>query len=522
MAIIMEPMKSSIKQLTVGQSVSMNDGPRSYGILEDDIKFQSFKWLPEWGLPDWAKGRVFYFTTLGSPQALNGTVFDEKQRNRCAGSIVGAPLNHNHVRYDLVGQNLIIDTDVEDERMEGLCYIEDPEILTAYDEGKVTGCSIDYLDRNPEKRDYNVDGAHCVGLAIVTEPYICGYPDSRVWEATHAPEYRDIHRKVQTMNLEELKEKPDKTEEERAMVHFGIEPEDWATLSEEEKAEKLAELPPKGSDKLERVFTKDHQLKFQQVSEEEPSVEDRVDWLEQDISNLYNQLWTLEENYFTRLYAVEQRITDMIALLGKGQAQEPEDDDDEEDPGTDTDVEDTEDAGTSLLSVNLEDPDAIQLALTTLKELIEAEDDLDDDCYAFIEGGGALDDLGKTAPRELRHLQVKTKDGYCPDLLEKAKLDLEQMVFNGEISKDSVESAKQLITEGFTALGLETQWENDEDIIEKKMSPKTLAQLSNIHQNRADWRRRPFRERMHRQLGYDPGPVADVPEKRGDKVNRSD
>ena len=39
----------------------------------------AFNWLPEWELPDWATGRLYFFVTLGSTVMLNKVVFGRHQ-----------------------------------------------------------------------------------------------------------------------------------------------------------------------------------------------------------------------------------------------------------------------------------------------------------------------------------------------------------------------------------------------------------------------------------------------------------
>ena len=151
-------------------------------------KFQSFQWLPQIQKPDWAHGRLYTFSTLESPITVNGQRFDDAQKNRCAASIVGAPVSLNHEVYDLAGQNIVLDADVEDGRMEGLCYIEDPHLNELYDTNMVAGCSIEYFDRPVAANEFgitDVKGVLCIGLTFVTQDrldkgFVLGDPKSCV------------------------------------------------------------------------------------------------------------------------------------------------------------------------------------------------------------------------------------------------------------------------------------------------------------------------------------------------------
>jgi len=170
------------------ESFLWQDGIVSPCGLAPCVKFKSFKWVPELKVPDWATGRLYLFSTLESPKAADGKVFDDAQKNRCAASLIGAPVNIDHEKYDLVGQNVVLDAEVEDARMEGLCYVEDPQLNKLYDDGEIAGCSIEWFDKPvPLNTDgtQTVKGTKCVGLAFCTKShlskgYVLGDPLSSV------------------------------------------------------------------------------------------------------------------------------------------------------------------------------------------------------------------------------------------------------------------------------------------------------------------------------------------------------
>lgn len=642
----------TLKRLTVEQDFSWDGETKILTYGE-----QKFSWMPEWKLPDWANGRVFYFSTLGSPEARNKTRFDEANKNRVAGSLVGAEINKNHKKYNMPGQNIIVDTEVSGERLEGICYVENKELLADYDAGNIIGCSIDYKDRNFDKTsDYDVEGAFGLGLAWVTRPYVLGYPDSLVWEASRVPEGGDnvtktltesfanyvdkellrlrtvvfqgyvsgqtcaeftkvleylgsvsnepikvilnsgggsvfsgllvfdtikqltasgievtcearglaasmgaiivqagtrrlatpntrflIHevsswawgktsemedeikeiKKVNDMlksiiaertgkTMEEIESvwhkrdvwlsaeealefglidevieapepaafKPNKTEEERAMEHSGISPEDWAELTDEEKEAYINDLPVKGSKKL----TDDGDAYFAWLN----SLELRLDGLQ----------------------AKTMSATELFKRLEKEEEDDDDDDDDDEEK-TLTIIDEAADVIADTLDLDGESDDSEPV-------VAPPPSTPQDDWFAFIEDGG-------DAP-ELRHLQFKDEDGHNAALLLAAMEDLQQMIFNGDISKAASESAKLQLMEGFKALNLKIpEWalRVDGEIQSDKLSPKTRAQLRRSLNDRADFSRRFHRDRMRRRLGVDPGPMIDVPTNNRDK-KRSD
>ena len=170
------------------QAFMWQDGIISPCVCTGSPKFKSFKWVPELKMPDWATGRLYLFSTLESPKAADGKVFDDAQKNRCAATLIGASINIDHEKYDLAGQNVILDAEVEDARMEGLCYVEDPTLNKLYDDGEIAGCSIEWFDKpvlpNADGT-VNVKGTKCIGLAFCTRShlskgYILGDPLSSV------------------------------------------------------------------------------------------------------------------------------------------------------------------------------------------------------------------------------------------------------------------------------------------------------------------------------------------------------
>jgi len=183
-------------------------------------KFKSFKWVPELKMPSWAVGRLYQFSTLASPKTVDNQVFDDAQKNRCAASITGAPINIDHEVYNLPGQNVVLDADVEEARLEGLCYVEDPKLNALYDEGQIAGCSIDYFDRGSRPLPdgtMGVKGTLCIGLAFVTKEhlgqgFVLGDPNSVVQRLTK--EIADLQTRLTNM----AKEAADKLTEQSAII----------------------------------------------------------------------------------------------------------------------------------------------------------------------------------------------------------------------------------------------------------------------------------------------------------------
>jgi len=127
------------------------------------------------------------------------------------------------------------------------------------------------------------------------------------------------------------------------------------------EAKGLAPPNPQGSETEKKEESK---LSEQIV---EPSIEDRVKGLEQSIENIYSRIMEVEG-------VLTAKIETLLALVPH--------------------VESTKEAEWTAEYIN----------------------DLDDNCFAYIEPGGEKDEQGKTTPRSLRHFPYKNAQGnLSPD-----------------------------------------------------------------------------------------------------------
>lgn len=118
-----------------------------------------------------------------------------------------------------------------------------------------------------------------------------------------------------------------KSDAERAMDHFGITKDTWDNLSDEEKKEYIDKLPPRGAKLARHYFQISNEIwdnlkpEVQEIFMEEaeikePSTEDKLDWLNQDITNLYATVYDHYEDAQEKFDRINQRINDIIGLVG--------------------------------------------------------------------------------------------------------------------------------------------------------------------------------------------------------------
>lgn len=89
------------------------------------------------------KGKVYQFETAEVTTSGNLVTYVSKELERAARTLIGKSPNLNHQRYDLVGNNYVIDAEYSDGKVQGYAYVEDPEINNLYAEGRIYQTSLD-------------------------------------------------------------------------------------------------------------------------------------------------------------------------------------------------------------------------------------------------------------------------------------------------------------------------------------------------------------------------------------------
>ena len=90
------------------------------------------------------------------------------------------------------------------------------------------------------------------------------------------------------------------TREDLAQHYFQISNEMWGNLKPE----------------IKEIFVAETDLEYSESIENKDALMDKVEWIQEDISNLYRTVYDLEEDMYSKFEAINQRISDMIALIG--------------------------------------------------------------------------------------------------------------------------------------------------------------------------------------------------------------
>jgi len=97
-----------------------------------------------------------------------------------------------------------------------------------------------------------------------------------------------------------------------ARLFFQIAPESWVELSETEKQAYIAQMPVKMSQAAVRLEHLETQL---YAYMDEPDVQERIDWIREDIRSIWDELWDSKENIDIKIEGINKRIDDMLIIF---------------------------------------------------------------------------------------------------------------------------------------------------------------------------------------------------------------
>lgn len=98
-----------------------------------------------------------------------------------------------------------------------------------------------------------------------------------------------------------------------ARVYFQIPPEAWEKLSDEKRSEYISQIPVGLAATTDRLI----ELEVQRLSWDGTTQEDEIRWIRDDISSLWNKLWSIDEQKDTQIEAIGKRIDDLVAIIGR-------------------------------------------------------------------------------------------------------------------------------------------------------------------------------------------------------------
>ena len=96
-----------------------------------------------------------------------------------------------------------------------------------------------------------------------------------------------------------------------ARLYFQISKAEWEKLSLEEQQAFIKQIPVK----LQATATKVDEFSTRLFGYDEPDVEDKIEWVRDDISSIWNSIWSNKEQFETEIDAINQRIDDLITIF---------------------------------------------------------------------------------------------------------------------------------------------------------------------------------------------------------------
>ena len=165
-------------------------------------KHASFSWMPPIRFyPN--DGRLYQVIAVGKvayKRAPDGTViewtFSDDELNKSGRTLADKPINLDHTDYRIwKGQNIVLDAEPEDGKVECLCYIEDERINNLYDSSDIIGASIEFTDRDEvctqvgDRLSCTQLGVKMRGLAFLSSKaeFVTGGPASKETAVTLIP-----------------------------------------------------------------------------------------------------------------------------------------------------------------------------------------------------------------------------------------------------------------------------------------------------------------------------------------------
>lgn len=234
---------------------------------------ESFNWAkPLFSLFKKDRDAKYYRVEAGFPvNSMNENIYTEDELLRATASLPGKHIDLNHNLEQKIGGVEIVAANYEDGAVETvLRVLKDAKlpsgklVVDAIDGGEIDHVSIEAdCEGAYERADgYEVVGLKFTGLALLDQEALPGIPLTRLMPLESIRE--GIFTEVKNIKENDSVKEAPKTDEQRAMSHFKLSPEDWAKLSDEEKKEYIDKLPPLGSNReseeLEAIAEKNKEI----------------------------------------------------------------------------------------------------------------------------------------------------------------------------------------------------------------------------------------------------------------------
>jgi hypothetical protein len=373
-----------------------------------DLKFLTEEADPESRIFPWSMparyyikpGRMLiYGTALTAGQTRKGDVFSPEELRRGARSLISGPIELFEHTWD-VGENrwlpfpdnTVLDAEEVDGKLEYIAGVKESTVQQLIREGVINQVSVNAICRHvPADDPGQCEGMILNGFCLVPKDSVAASPGTyvKIWNCLRAvarrlegdkPPESEVKNMTENEKGKNTPQAPSqKTEQDKlkcpkcgtVFAYYQWQQENWHCPNPDCRVEVL---PP------EPIVLQLRGQKTEQVSAHgpvagvpEPSIEDRVKTLEIDLKSFQERVY----NEFT---AVNAKLDTLIQTMPKG--------------------------GTIVAA-----PATASVPKTAAQWTTEYVNNLSDECFAYIEDGGAKDEQGKTTPRSLRHLEFKNDQG---------------------------------------------------------------------------------------------------------------
>jgi len=149
---------------------------------------ESFRWTPPiefYKAVEGGKGKFYKVHAIHVITTGNRAKYTEEELKLSARSLAERSLGLNHERELRFPNNKVVDSEFEDNSVEAVIYVEDEEVNSLYDAGKIKNVSIEAKYRSAEVREALVPrGIVFTRLDLLTEGVAPGDPLTTImlWE----------------------------------------------------------------------------------------------------------------------------------------------------------------------------------------------------------------------------------------------------------------------------------------------------------------------------------------------------
>jgi len=147
---------------------------------------ESFKWASDTfklykNLAELKGAKVWKVKALHVGRTMNNTVFNEEELRLAARSLAMRPVSINHSKVLPFPENLVIAADYENDTVEALVWISDPNVNRMIESGEINGASVEWVAMDVlQINGIKPSGLVFTGLALLTKDVKPSDPLARI------------------------------------------------------------------------------------------------------------------------------------------------------------------------------------------------------------------------------------------------------------------------------------------------------------------------------------------------------